>query len=149
MRHGDGIVRKARRGADDDADATDDGDVVTDADVAQRDDGRERDADGATTAAGTAAPIEETLDRLSLRQALLDFDVANARVVDLSARLVDAQRELAEVRRTRAEVEALEAETTALRAELADVTFRYEEILRSRTYRVALLLRRARERFGV
>ena len=34
------------------------------------------------------------LDRLSLEQALLDFEVANARVVDLSRRLTNLNREL-------------------------------------------------------
>jgi hypothetical protein len=106
--------------------------------------------EGATVAGDRddAAPIEETLDRLSLRQALLDFEVANARVLDLTSRLVDAQQEVAELRRGHTEQAAAGADVDGLRADLADVTFRYDEILRSRTYRLALVLRRIRERLG-
>lgn len=37
------------------------------------------------------------LDEISLAQALIDFEVANARVVDLTARLVEAHRRQAEL----------------------------------------------------
>lgn len=44
--------------------------------------------------AEVASPITETIDRLSLEQALLDVEVANARVIDLTARLTTATAEL-------------------------------------------------------
>ncbi len=53
------------------------------------------------------------LDRLSLEQALLDVEVANARVIDLTARLVEANQRSAA---SRAEVEALRAHITSLEA---------------------------------
>lgn len=57
------------------------------------------------------------LDRLSLEQALLDVEVANARVIDLTARLVEANQRSAVAR---SEAEALRAHITALEA-AADV----------------------------
>ncbi len=51
-----------------------------------------------------------TLDRISLRQALIDVEVANARVVDLTARLTDSH---AEVARLRAELAAASAPAPA------------------------------------
>ena len=36
------------------------------------------------------AALREEIDRLSLEQALRDFEVANARVVDLTQRLISA-----------------------------------------------------------
>src|SRR2546423_1679543 len=43
-------------------------------------------------------PFQEEMDELSLRQALVDFDVANARVVDLTQRLVEAQGTISDLR---------------------------------------------------
>lgn len=40
----------------------------------------------------------ERVDRLSLEQALQDFEVANARVLDLTHRLTDLNREMIELR---------------------------------------------------
>jgi hypothetical protein len=56
------------------------------------------------------------LDRLSLEQSLIDFDVANARVVDLTQRLIDAAQEVA---RLRAELDALRVAQAGLQSELA------------------------------
>ncbi|MGI8684162.1 MAG: hypothetical protein ACR2MO_03540 [Acidimicrobiales bacterium] len=53
------------------------------------------------------------MDRLSLAQALHDFDVANARVVDLTQRLIGTGRELAAVRE---ELAALQREHEELRS---------------------------------
>ena len=50
--------------------------------------------------------VERELDRLSLTQALRDFDVANARVRDLTERLMAATRELTETRKELAKVQA-------------------------------------------
>ena len=44
------------------------------------------------------ADLGAEMDRLSLTQALHDFDVANARVVDLTQRLIGTGRELAAMR---------------------------------------------------
>ena len=59
-------------------------------------------------------PLQKELDELNLTQALRDFEVANARVLDLTQRLVSANAALAE---TRAELERTEADLRALRAE--------------------------------
>lgn len=53
------------------------------------------------------AELAQAMDRLSLDQALIDFEVANARVVDLTQRLIAAGEEVAALRR---EVEVLRAE---------------------------------------
>jgi hypothetical protein len=50
------------------------------------------------------------LDQLSLAQALIDFEVANARVIDLTARLVDAHRKNAELS---AELDTLQAQVAS------------------------------------
>lgn len=41
---------------------------------------------------------QSTIDRISLEQALIDFEVANARVIDLTERLTNMSRELNEAR---------------------------------------------------
>ena len=95
------------------------------------------------------AALEETLDRISLRQALVDFEVANARVIDLTARLLEAQQELAQRRVHRSELEALQAEAGDLRAQLDEVTARHEAVITSRTYRLLHVIARIRVRVGV
>jgi len=97
---------------------------------------------------GDPAAIEETLDRLSLRQALLDFDVANARVTDLTTRLVEAQQELVGLRYIKADTDAYEAVIAELRTELAEVKSRHEEVTESSTYRILMVLSRFRVRLG-
>jgi hypothetical protein len=42
--------------------------------------------------------MEEELDRLSLTQALVDAEMATARVMDLTERLVDARQQLVKLR---------------------------------------------------
>jgi hypothetical protein len=72
----------------------------------------------------TAAPMGEpsrSLDQISLEQALLDFDVANARVIDLTRRLVEASDEL---NRLRHEVELLRPEAAAARGSRAYLLIR-------------------------
>lgn len=44
--------------------------------------------------------LTEKLDRLSLVQALKDFEIANARVLDLTHRLTELNQELLELRST-------------------------------------------------
>jgi predicted nucleic acid-binding Zn-ribbon protein len=67
------------------------------------------------------------LDQISLEQALRDFEVANARVVDLTQRVISLTRQL---RDTQDEVERLRIEARSARAEA-------EAIKRSRAYNIA------------
>jgi hypothetical protein len=83
------------------------------------------DRDAASRALTATPPLPDRLDQISLEQALLDFDIANARVVDLTKRLVEATDELF---RMRQETQVLRREVEAARG--------------SRAYRLAGLLRR-------
>lgn len=83
------------------------------------------DLDTRTDAPSPSEPIEEGLDRLSLIQALRDFDVANGRVIDLTERLVVTSEELLA---TRQELDAVRAERDDLRARLEDLARRHEEL---------------------
>lgn len=71
--------------------------------------------------------LERRLDRLSLEQALLDVEVANARVVDLTQRLISAGHELVAVRR---ELEDLRREHEQLRST-------HEQMRRSKAFKLA------------
>ena len=99
--------------------------------------------------------LAQQIDQLSLTQALLDFEVANARVLDLTARVVDAGnasiRMQAEADAARAETAEFrvahastrhELEMAALRAAAAEA--RVREIESSRSYRAARMLARVR-----
>ena len=89
----------------------------------------------------------DDLDRLNLAQALRDFEVANARVIDLTARLtelhgrlVDTQHELS---LTRVHVGNLDAiidghEAVALRA--AEAEAQLAAVRQSRSFRLAVLM---------
>jgi hypothetical protein len=70
------------------------------------------------------------MDRLALVQALHDFEVANARVVDLTQRLIGTGRELAALR---VELSTLQREHEALRAA-------HDAIQRSRAYKLATMI---------
>jgi hypothetical protein len=59
--------------------------------------------------------LERQIDALSLNQALLDFELANARVLDLTARLVEANTR---VMRHQSETDALRAELAGFQARL-------------------------------
>jgi hypothetical protein len=48
--------------------------------------------------AGSTSSLTRTVDRISLEQALKDFEVANARVLDLTHRLTELNQELLELR---------------------------------------------------
>jgi hypothetical protein len=82
-----------------------------------------------SSAAGEAGTteLERELDRLSLEQSLRDFDVANARAIDLTQRLVDLSKEVANLREqlvgAHAAVESARLENEAIRASL---TFRMQ-----------------------
>ena len=67
------------------------------------------------------------LDQISLEQALRDFEVANARVVDLTQRVISLTQQLQE---TQDELERLRVEARLAKAEA-------EAIKRSRAYNIA------------
>lgn len=71
--------------------------------------------------------LERELDRLSLTQALRDFEVANARVVDLTQRLIAATNDLVAVRR----------ELDMLRETHEELRTTHEQMQRSRAFRLA------------
>jgi cell division protein FtsB len=71
-------------------------------------------------------PTEKELSRLSLVQALRDFEVANGRVIDLTERLVVTADELM---KTREELDGLRAERDDLAARLADLNARHDALL--------------------
>jgi hypothetical protein len=83
-----------------------------------------------SSAAGEAgtAELERELDRLSLEQALRDFEVANARAIDLTERLVDLSKEITSLRErvvaAEAAVVAAHLENEAIRASM---TFRLQQ----------------------
>ena len=80
----------------------------------------------------TSEPTEETslkeeIDRLSLEQALKDFEVANARVVDLTQRLISSNEK----------VISLQRELDALRVEMAELRATHEAMRGSAAFRLA------------
>lgn len=110
---------------------------------------------------GASFPDElvRRLDALSLQQALIDFELANARVLDLTARLVEATN--ASVRR-QAELDAMHATISGVRTELAEALEKARvataaagvaqgaltAIESSPTYRVVRAVGRVRRLFG-
>jgi hypothetical protein len=82
------------------------------------------------------------LDDISLRQALLDFDVANARVIDLTRRLTAMNKELVQ---TTTALQKAQMRNRRLQAEL-------KELKESTSYRTvaaaARVVRGARARLG-
>jgi hypothetical protein len=73
------------------------------------------------------AVLREEIDRLSLEQALRDFEVANARVVDLTQRLISANDK----------VVAQQQELDQLRVELAELRAVHEAMRGSAAFRIA------------
>ena len=78
--------------------------------------------DQLTTTSGTGdeagrsgSELERQIDALSLNQALLDFELANARVLDLTARLVEANTR---VMRHQSETDALRGDLAGFQARL-------------------------------
>ena len=76
---------------------------------------------------GATADLAAEMDGLSLVQALHDFDVANARVIDLTQRLIGTGRELADLRE---QLASLQREHEALRTT-------HEQMHRSRAFKLA------------
>jgi predicted nucleic acid-binding Zn-ribbon protein len=96
------------------------------------------------TTPAESEPVKNTLDLdpISLEQALLDVDVANARVIDLTKRLTALTKEL---RQTTTDLQKVKLRSRRLAVEL-------EEIKGSRAFRSASaaqrLLGSARSRLG-
>jgi hypothetical protein len=84
--------------------------------------------------------VQVQLDRLSLEQALLDVEVANARVMDLTSRLVEANQRAASLREAldtaRAQSEANDAQVEAKHEQVAQALAQKETAL---TAQAALL----------
>lgn len=78
----------------------------------------------------TADDLTSELDRLSLAQALLDFEVANARVTDLTQRLMDAADEIV----------ALKAELDRRNADLLEAQKAHREMVESKTWKIAKMI---------
>lgn len=84
------------------------------------------------------------LDGISLEQALIDFEVANARVMDLTSRLTSMSRELINAR---SELERIKVGKAVKRAasyqpyessaEYLDVKERFDQVRASRLVRIA------------
>jgi len=102
-----------------------------------------------TEPTGSGDPVDELpvkntadLDEISLAQALLDVDVANARVIDLTKRLTTLTKEL---RQSTSELQKAKLRNRTIAAEL-------EEIKGSRAFRSATTAQRflgaARSRLG-
>lgn len=71
--------------------------------------------------------ITDDLNRVSLAAALQDFEIANARVIDLTQRLIQTNDALVAARE----------ETSRLRAELTELNDRHEAMRGSAAFRLA------------
>ena len=77
----------------------------------------------------TATELDRELDRLSVEQALRDFEIANARTIDLTQRLVDLSHEVTDLREQLvAAQEAFAAARMENQAIRASATFRLAEL---------------------
>ena len=108
-----------------------------------------------TTTSDSREPTLDTdaLDRLNLSQALRDFEVANARVIDLTARLTDTHKRLVntqhELSLTRVHVGNLEAIISAhagVAQLVVDAQAELDSVRRSRSFRLAVLMSRTARR---
>jgi hypothetical protein len=89
-----------------------------------------------------AVGIDANLTNVALEQSLRDFEVANARVTDLTQRLIEANHELLDFK---AKVAAFEAENEELRVENEAVRIENDSIKASSLFQLLLLLRRVRD----
>lgn len=86
-------------------------------------------------AEGSDTSFESQLDRLSLEQSLIDFERANARVIDLTQRLLEASDEIIEVKeKLRVALDQLEA-----------VRYENEMIKSSRPFKLLVSIRGVRD----
>ena len=81
-----------------------------------------------------AAQLESELDRLSLMQAVRDFEIANARVVDLTQRLISANQRIVELQRVN---DLSETALVELQSRHAELHSRHAELAGSRAYQLA------------
>jgi len=95
----------------------------------------------------------DDLDRINLSQALRDFEVANARVVDLTARLTETHQRLVNVQHelslTRVHVGDLNAIIETQRGaaqQIVDLNNELAAIRRSRSFRLAVHMSRVARR---
>jgi hypothetical protein len=108
------------------------------------DDGTDTNDRGAEMTQSGARPtpgrtFEAEMDELSLRQALMDFEVANARVLDLTQRLVEAQAVITQLR----------TELESLRIEHSQLASLHERMKTSRAFRSAEKLWALRNAIGI
>ncbi|MCZ7527357.1 MAG: hypothetical protein M5U14_13845 [Acidimicrobiia bacterium] len=80
-----------------------------------------------TDPAPDPAALAHEMDQLSLEQALIDFEIANARVRDLTERLVEAT----------STIQALREELGRLRQEHAELQELHDEMRSSAAFRLA------------
>jgi predicted nucleic acid-binding Zn-ribbon protein len=71
--------------------------------------------------------IAPQMDELSLTQALLDFEIANARVIDLTQRLIEANDTVAE----------LQAQVDDLRSQIETLQGVHDQMKGSHAFRIA------------
>jgi len=83
--------------------------------------------------------VQRELNDLSLNQALLDFEVANARVIDLTQRLIEAT----------ATVNDYRIELDRLRIEHGEYVANFERMRSSKGYRLAEKIWAVRRALGV
>jgi hypothetical protein len=81
--------------------------------------------------------LEREMDRLSLEQAVRDFEIANARVVDLTQRLISSSERAVQ----------LQQELDRTQTALVELNGQHQEVLGSQAYRFAALLRTVRNLF--
>ncbi len=81
-----------------------------------------------------AEELTRRLDRLNLTQALLDFEIANARVLDLTSRVVDSNKR---VLKLQAEADSARQALDGARADIAELQRRIADVEDSTTYKAA------------
>jgi hypothetical protein len=82
----------------------------------------------------TDSQLESELDRLSLMQAVRDFEIANARVVDLTQRLISANQRIVELQKMN---DLSETALVELQSRHAELHGRHAELAGSRAYQLA------------
>jgi hypothetical protein len=78
--------------------------------------------------------LEREMDRLSLEQAIRDFEIANGRVVDLTQRLISSNERAVQ----------LQQELDRTQTALVELNSRHQEVIGSQAYRLAAMLRTVR-----
>lgn len=103
-----------------------------------------REQKGLELISATPPQITHEMDRLSLHQALMDFEIANLRAMDLTQRLMETARENRElkagVQPLADERERLRSKNEQLQAELDSVRKHYDELLATKAYKVIKLI---------